>query len=179
LPLLILWAIFGIVADIATSEALVPISLAILLLLRRLIVSWSGGWKTIGCWLLLLRWPDHPSACLLLKLSALIVGNNPEPLGLSGGCCHWCFPLLLYPVSYNTILLGDGQFDQLIKAISLDSVETLMQLGVEMSHPALRNKARCISYMRQEDNIYNNRVYRDKCHKTSEYLLHSGRLITK
>src|SRR6187455_397171 len=48
-----------------------------------------------------------------------------------------------------------------------------------VSHPALRNKARCISYMRQEDNIYNNRVYRDKCHKTSEYLLHSGRLITK
>jgi hypothetical protein len=43
----------------------------------------------------------------------------------------------------------------------------------------LRNKAGCISYMRQEDNIYNNRVYRDKCHKTSEYLLHSGRLITK
>jgi hypothetical protein len=33
-----------------------------------------------------------------------------------------------------------------------------------VSHPALRNKARCISYMRQEDNIYNNRVYRDKCH---------------
>jgi hypothetical protein len=49
----------------------------------------------------------------------------------------------------------------------------------EVSHPALRNKARCISYMRQEDSIYNNRVYRDKCHKTSEYLLHSGRLITK
>jgi predicted nucleic acid-binding Zn-ribbon protein len=48
-----------------------------------------------------------------------------------------------------------------------------------VSHPALRNKARCISYMRQEDNIYNNRVYRDKCHKTSEYLLHSGSLITK
>jgi hypothetical protein len=48
-----------------------------------------------------------------------------------------------------------------------------------LSHPALRNKARCISYMRQEDNIYNNRVYRDKCHKTSENLLHSGRLITK
>jgi hypothetical protein len=48
-----------------------------------------------------------------------------------------------------------------------------------MSHPDLRNKAGCISYMRQEDNIYNNRVYRDKCHKSSEYLLHSGRLITK
>jgi hypothetical protein len=33
-----------------------------------------------------------------------------------------------------------------------------------VSHQALRNKARCISYMRQEDNIYNNKVYRDKCH---------------
>jgi hypothetical protein len=33
-----------------------------------------------------------------------------------------------------------------------------------LSHPVLRNKAGCISYMRQEDNIYNNRVYRDKCH---------------
>jgi hypothetical protein len=33
-----------------------------------------------------------------------------------------------------------------------------------LSHPALRNKTRCISYMCQEDNIYNNRVYRDKCH---------------
>jgi hypothetical protein len=83
---LIPWEIFGIVAHIATSEALVPISLAELLLLRRLIVPWSEGWKTTGCWLLLLRWPDHPSACLLLKSSALIMGNNPEPLDLSGGC---------------------------------------------------------------------------------------------
>jgi 2-keto-3-deoxy-6-phosphogluconate aldolase len=33
-------------------------------------------------------------------------------------------------MSYNTILLGDGQVDQLIEAISPDSVETLMQLGV-------------------------------------------------
>jgi hypothetical protein len=34
-------------------------------------------------------------------------------------------------VNYNTILLGDGQVDQLIKAISPDSVEMLTQLGVE------------------------------------------------
>jgi hypothetical protein len=27
-------------------------------------------------------------------------------------------------VSYNTVLLGDGQVDQLIEAISSDSVET-------------------------------------------------------
>jgi hypothetical protein len=131
MPLLISWAIFGIVAHITTSEALVPITLAELLLLRRLIVPWSGSWKMSGCWLLLLRWPDHPSPCLLLKSPALIVGNNPEPLGLSGGCCHWCLSLLLCPVSYNTILLGDGQVDQLIEAISPNSVETLTQLGIE------------------------------------------------
>jgi hypothetical protein len=119
------------VAHIATSEALVPISLAELLLLRRLIVPWSESWEMIECWLLLLRWPDHPSACLLLKSSALIVGNNPEPLRLSGGCWHWRLPLLVCPVSYNTILLWDGQVDQLIEAISPNSVETLMQLGVE------------------------------------------------
>jgi hypothetical protein len=33
-----------------------------------------------------------------------------------------------------------------------------------LPHPVLRNKARCILYMRQEDNIYNNRAYGDKCH---------------
>jgi hypothetical protein len=119
------------VAHIATSEALVPIALAELLLLRRLIVPWSESWKTSGCRLLLLRWPNHPSACLLLKSPALVVRNNPEPLGLSGWCCHWCLSLLLCPVSYNTVLLGDGQVDQLIEAISPDSVETFPQLGVE------------------------------------------------
>jgi hypothetical protein len=119
------------VAHIATSEALAPIALAELLLLQRLIVPWSGSWKTSGCRLLLLRWPDHPYACLLLKSPALIVRNNPEPLGLSGWCYHWCLSLLLCPVSYNTILLGDGQVDQLIEAISPDSVETFPQLSVE------------------------------------------------
>jgi hypothetical protein len=34
-------------------------------------------------------------------------------------------------VSYNTVLLGDGQVDQLIEAINPDSVETLTQLGIE------------------------------------------------
>jgi hypothetical protein len=128
---MISWAILGIVAHIATSEALVPIALAELLLLQRLIVPWSGSWKMSGCRLLLLRCPDHPSACLLLKSPALIVRNNPEPLGLSRWCCHWCLSLLLCPVSYNTILLGDGQVDQLIEAISPDIVETFAQIGVE------------------------------------------------
>jgi hypothetical protein len=90
LPLLISWSILGIVAHIATSEALVPITLAKLLLLQRLIVPWSEGWKTSGCWLLL-RWPDHPSVRLLLKSPALIVGNNPEPLVLSEGAAIGAF----------------------------------------------------------------------------------------
>jgi hypothetical protein len=34
-------------------------------------------------------------------------------------------------VSYNTVLLGDGQVDQLIEAISPDSVEMISQLGVK------------------------------------------------
>jgi hypothetical protein len=34
-------------------------------------------------------------------------------------------------VSYNTIILGDDQVDQLIETIIPDSVETLTQLGVE------------------------------------------------
>jgi hypothetical protein len=119
------------VVHIATSEALVPIALVELLLLRRLILPWSGSWKTSGCRLLLLRWPDHPSACLLLKSPAVIVRNNPEPLGLSGWCYNWCLFLLLCPVSYNTVLLGGGQVDQLIETISPDSVETFPQLGVE------------------------------------------------
>jgi hypothetical protein len=68
--------------------------------------------------------PDHPSACLLLETPTLIVRNNPELLGLSGWCCHWCLSLLLCPVGYNIVLLGDGQVDQLIEAISPDSVES-------------------------------------------------------
>jgi hypothetical protein len=131
MPLLISWAVLGIVSLIATSEALVSIALAELLLLRRLIVPWGRSWKAVGCQLLLLRWPDHPSAYLLLESPALIVRNNPEPLGLSGWCCHWRLPLLLCPVSYNTVLLGDCQVDQLIEAISTDSVETFPQFGVE------------------------------------------------
>jgi hypothetical protein len=65
------------------------------------------------------------------------VRNNPEPLGLSEWCCHWCLPLLLYPVSYNAILLGDGQVDQLIEAICPDSVESFPQLGVETPAEAI------------------------------------------
>jgi hypothetical protein len=45
-----------------------------------------------------------------------------------------------------------------------NSLKIMISRAPQMSHPALRNKAWCISYMRQEDNIYNNRVYRDKCH---------------
>ena len=54
----------------------------------------------------------------------------------------------------------DGSYDMILLPPPCNSDNG----GRQLSHPALRNKARCISYMRQEDNIYNNRVYRDKCH---------------
>jgi chromosome segregation ATPase len=73
----------------------------------------------------------------------------------------------------------EERFNALQARVERAEASTRSEAERTLSHPALRNKARCISYMRQEDNIYNNRVYRDKCHKTSEYLLHSGRLITK
>jgi hypothetical protein len=137
LPLLVPGTILGIVAHIATSETLVPIALVELLLLRRLIVPWGGSWIAVGCRLLLPRWSDHPSACLLLKTPALIVRNNLEPLSLSGWCCHWRLSLLLYPVSNNAILLGDGHVYQLIEAISPDSVESFPQLGIETPAEAI------------------------------------------
>jgi hypothetical protein len=59
------------------------------------------------------------------------VRNNPKPLCLGGWFCHRCLSLLLCPVSYNAILLGDGQVDQLIEAISPDSVESFPQLSVK------------------------------------------------
>jgi hypothetical protein len=84
LPWLIPRAILGIMAHIATCEAFVTISLVELLLLLGLIVPWGGSWKTVG-YLLLLRRPDNPSSCLLLKSYALIIGDNQEPLGGAKG----------------------------------------------------------------------------------------------
>ena len=71
-------------ACVATFEAFVSVPLAELLLLLSLglINPWSGSGETVGC-LLLLWWPDDPSSCLLLESPALIVGDNPEPLGWS------------------------------------------------------------------------------------------------
>jgi hypothetical protein len=64
-------------------------------------------------------------------------------------------------------------------------ISEVMKRSGLVSHPALRNQARCISYMRQEDNIYNNRVYRDKCHNNqsiyyiAEDLLQNKRINIK
>jgi hypothetical protein len=54
--------------------------------------------------------------------------------------------------------------------VSTASIPVLHSAEV-VSHPVLRNKAGYISYMRQEDNIYNNRVYRDKCHNKIRVLI--------
>jgi hypothetical protein len=80
LPLLVPGAILGIMSGVTTSETLVVIGLAVLLLLLIVPLSWKLG--VVGC-LLLLLWADHPTSLLLLRSSVLSVRHNPEALWLS------------------------------------------------------------------------------------------------
>jgi hypothetical protein len=63
-----------------TSETLVVIGLAVLLLLLIVPLSWKLG--AVGC-LLLLLWSDHPTSLLLLRSLVLSVRHDPEALWLS------------------------------------------------------------------------------------------------
>jgi hypothetical protein len=67
-------------SGVTTSETLVVIGLAVLLLLLIVPLSWKLG--VVGC-LLLLLWADHPTSLLLLRSSVLSVRHNPEALWLS------------------------------------------------------------------------------------------------
>jgi hypothetical protein len=80
LPLLVFGAILSIMPGVTTSETLVVIGLAVLLLLLIVPLSWKLG--AVGC-LLLLLWPDHPTSLLLLGSSVLSIRHNPEALWLS------------------------------------------------------------------------------------------------
>jgi hypothetical protein len=66
--------------SVTTSETLVVIGLAVLLLLLIVPLSWKLG--AVGC-LLLLLWADHPTSWLLLGSSVLSVRHDPEALWLS------------------------------------------------------------------------------------------------
>jgi hypothetical protein len=80
LSLLVSGAILGIMPSVTTSETLVVIGLAVLLLLWLIVpLNWKLG--AVGC--LLLLWPDHPTSLLLLRSSALSVRYDPEALWLS------------------------------------------------------------------------------------------------
>jgi hypothetical protein len=81
LPVLVSGAILGIVPSVTTSETSVVIGLTILLLW--LIVPLNWGLRAVGCLLLLLLWPDHPTSLLLLGSPVLSVRYNPEALRLS------------------------------------------------------------------------------------------------
>ena len=65
---------------VTTSETLVVIGLAVLLLLLIAPLYWKLG--VVGC-LLLLLWSDLPMSLLLLGSSVLSVGHDPEALWLS------------------------------------------------------------------------------------------------
>jgi hypothetical protein len=80
-PLLVSGAILSIMPNITTSETLVVIGLAVLLLLLIVPLSWKLG--AVGCLLLLLLWSDHPTSLLLLRSSVLSVRHDPEALWLS------------------------------------------------------------------------------------------------
>jgi hypothetical protein len=80
LPLLVSGAILSIMPSVTTSETLVVIGLAVLLLLLIVPLSWKLG--AVGC-LLLLLWADHPTSWLLLGSSVLSVRHDPEALWLS------------------------------------------------------------------------------------------------
>jgi hypothetical protein len=80
LLLLVSGAILGIMPGVTTSETLVVIGLAVLLLLLIAPVYWKLG--VVGC-LLLLLWSDHPTSLLLLGSSVLSVRHDPEALWLS------------------------------------------------------------------------------------------------
>ena len=81
LPLLVSGAILSIMLSVTTSETLVVIGLAVLLLLWLVVpLNWKLG--AVGC-LLLLLWSDHPSPLLLLRSPVLSVRHNPEALWLS------------------------------------------------------------------------------------------------
>jgi hypothetical protein len=80
LLLLVSRAILGIMPSVTTSETLVVIGLAVLLLLLIAPLYWKQG--AVGC-LLLLLWSDHPTSLLLLGSSVLSVRHDPEALWLS------------------------------------------------------------------------------------------------
>ena len=79
LSLLVPGAILGIVSGVTTSETLVVIGLAVLLLLLIVPLGWKLG--AVGC-LLLLLWSDHPTSLLLLRSPVMSVRHNPEALWL-------------------------------------------------------------------------------------------------
>jgi hypothetical protein len=81
LPLLVSGAILSIMPGVTTSETLVVIGLAVLLLLLIVPLSWKLG--AVGCLLLLLLWSDHPTSLLLLRSSVLSVRHDPEALWLN------------------------------------------------------------------------------------------------
>jgi hypothetical protein len=65
-------------SGVTTSETLVVIGLAVLLLLLIIPLYWKLG--AVGC---LLLWSDHPTSLLLLRSFVLSVRHDPEALRLS------------------------------------------------------------------------------------------------
>jgi hypothetical protein len=87
-------AILSIMPGVTTSETLVVVGLAVLLLLLIVPLSWKLG--AVGCLLLLLLWSDHPTSLLLLGDHVLTKDVNDQK--------H-------YPSIYAIITLGKRRFN--------------------------------------------------------------------
>jgi hypothetical protein len=70
------------VSSVTTSETSVVIGLTVLLLWL-IVVPLNWGLRAVGCLLLLLLWPDHPTSLLLLRAPVLSVRCNPEAMRLN------------------------------------------------------------------------------------------------
>jgi hypothetical protein len=56
-------------------------------------------------------------------------------------------------------------------------LEKIHGSGACMSHPVLRAKSGASHTCAKEDNIYNNRVYRDKCHNIIRALYYIAEVL--
>src|SRR6185295_3884635 len=82
---------------------------------------------------LLLRWPKNKPAHWGISLWrsgwSVLHQTIPRWLSTRGSC--WCLLLLFCAMCNNTVLLSNGQVNQLIVGIWLNKVQAFLELGIE------------------------------------------------
>src|SRR6185437_15035881 len=73
--------------------------------------------------------PAHWGISLWRSGWSVLHQTIPRWLSTRGSC--WCLPLLLSTMCSNTVLLSNGQVDQLIVSVWLNKVQAFLELGSE------------------------------------------------